>query len=260
MGGSSVLLAMGQMLVKYGDAAHNLARAEWMIREAALRSCHIVVLPECLDAGWTHPEARMLGRSIPGEYSDRLCRAAEENGVYVAAGLTEVSGECVYNAAILISPAGDILLKHRKINELAIARDIYSIGDRLGVVRTPLGVIGVNICADNFPESLVLGHSLARMGAQIIVSPSAWAVEAEYDNERTPYGGLWLQSYEALSRAHGMAVVGVSSVGRIDAGVWQGRKCIGSSLAVGAGGKLLARAAYGEDAEDLVCVRIELPR
>ncbi len=41
-----------------------------------------------------------------------------------------------------IDPRGEIVLVHRKINELDIAHDLYSIGDRLGVAATELGTLG----------------------------------------------------------------------------------------------------------------------
>lgn len=70
----------------------------------------------------------------------------------------------MYNSAILVSPEGDILIKHRKINVLTIALDLYEIRDSLSVASTSLGKTGIDIFADNFPNSLALGHSLARMG------------------------------------------------------------------------------------------------
>ncbi|MGC9317957.1 MAG: nitrilase-related carbon-nitrogen hydrolase, partial [Armatimonadota bacterium] len=48
------------MLVEGGQLQDNLARAERMIQRAAEEDCAIVVLPEALDAGWTHPSAREL--------------------------------------------------------------------------------------------------------------------------------------------------------------------------------------------------------
>ena len=74
--------------------------------------------------------------------------------MYVVAGLTERAGSRIYNAAVLIDPRGQLLLKHRKINLLDIEQGLYSTGDRLAVAETACGVIGVNICADNFPDSL----------------------------------------------------------------------------------------------------------
>jgi predicted amidohydrolase len=251
-------LAMAQMLVLGGRPEDNLRRAERMIGDAGSQNAQIVVLPECLDLGWTHPSARELARAVPGESSDRLCQAAADAKLFVAAGLTERAGKRIFNAAVLIDPDGRILLKYRKINVLDIAQDLYAIGDRLLVGETPWGTIGVNICADNFPDALCLGHAVARMGARLLVSPSAWAVPGDYDQATQPYGGLWKESYTTLAKLYEMPVVGVSNVGPIEAGPWKGRKCIGCSLAVGADGTILAEAPYGETAESLRLVEIAL--
>lgn len=250
-------LGMGQILVEGGEPSANLKRAWAMIGRAADAGCRAVVLPECLDLGWTFPGSRELAQPLPGPHSDLMVEAAQRAGVYVVAGLVERDGERIYNAAVLISPAGEILLKHRKINELAIAHDLYATGNCLGVADTPLGTIGVNICADNFPGSLALGHSLARMGAQLVLSPCAWAVDGDHDNVKQPYGGLWIGSYSKLAKLYGITVVGVSNVGWLRAGPWEGRKCIGCSLAVGPGGEILAQGPYGEAAEELIVVDVE---
>jgi predicted amidohydrolase len=256
----TIKLAMGQMLVEGGQLRDNLGRAVEMIRDAALQGCRIIVLPECLDLGWTDPSTRQRAEPIPGVHSDVLCKAAAKDEIHVVAGLTERANERIYNAAVLIGPDGRILLKHRKINILDIAQDLYSTGDRLGVARTPLGVIGVNICADNFPDSLCFGHALARMGADMLLSPSAWAVPTDYDAVLQPYGDLWKQAYTTLANLYEIPVVGVSNVGRLSGGPWKDRKCIGCSLAVGGNGKILAQAPYGQAAQSLLRVDIELIR
>ena len=232
-------LGMGQMLVRPGEPERNLAGAVQMIRQAANQGCRIVVLPECLDLGWTDPSAASAAVSIPGERSNELAAAARASSVYVVAGLTERAGGEVYNAAVLLSPAGEILLRHRKINELDIATSLYSTGTDLGVRHTELGTIGLPICADNFPDSLVLSQSLVRMGARLLLSPCAWAVDAGHDNTREPYGQLWLDAYTTLARSSDVTVIGVSNVGWITGGPWQGRKCIGCSLALGPGARSL---------------------
>ena len=225
MAGIQFTVGMGQTLVEGGHVDANLVRAEAMIGQAAEADCDVVVLPECLDIGWTFPDAPALAETIPGPNSDRLCAAAQKHNLHVVAGLTERAGDRIYNAAILISPAGEILLKHRKVNILTIAQDIYAIGNTLGVAETPFGTIGVDICADNFPSCLALGHSLGRMGAQIILSPCAWAVDADHDNVKKPYGYLWRDSYSEL-----------------------------------AGGEVLAEGPYGEAAEALTVVSVETVR
>ena len=59
-----------------------------------------------------------------------------------------------------------------------------------------------------------------------------------------------------MTRLFDLRTFGVSNVGRITGGPWQGRKCIGCSLAVGPGGAILGRGPYGEQAEAVVCVDV----
>ncbi len=116
----------------------------------------------------------------------------------------------------------------------------------------------VSICADNFSSSLAIGHVLARMGAQIIFSPSAWAVPPDFDAEATPYGDLWIDAYSELARLYDLNVIGVSCVGPITAGPWKGHHCIGASIAMGPDGQTLARAPFGKDQVALVPVSVQL--
>ncbi len=223
----TIRVAAGQILVEGGAVAANLARAEQAIGQAAAHGCAVVVLPECLDVGWTHPKARLLAEPIPGSHTDRLSRAADQGGIIVAAGLTEKCGDNVFNSAVLLDRDGTLLALHRKINVLDIAQDLYAIGDRLQVARTDVGVIGINICADNFPNSLDIGRTIGRLGTHLLLSPSVWVVEAGHDNESEPYGALWRDAYGQLARQFHMPVIGASNVGPINAGPWNGRKCIG---------------------------------
>src|SRR5204863_6606910 len=110
-------VGMAQILIEGGESDANLGRAVQAIGEAATQGCRLVVLPECLDLGWTDPSARELARPIPGPNADRLAQAAREHRIYVAAGLVERAGDRLYNAAVLIDHQGGIRLHHRKINE-----------------------------------------------------------------------------------------------------------------------------------------------
>jgi predicted amidohydrolase len=249
---------MAQMLVEGAKPAANLERAEAFIRDAGSKSCHIVVLPECMDLGWTDPSARSRAQPIPGSHSQQLAQAAARWGLYVVAGLVERAGDQIYNAAVLIDRRGQIVLVHRKINELDIAHDLYAVGDRLAVAHTELGTLGVSICADNFPNSLAIGHVLARMGAQVLLSPSAWAVDPDHDNQVTPYGDRWKYAYGELGRLYDLPVIGVSHVGWLTDGPWKGRKAIGCSLATNQLGEIVAEGPYGDSAEALIVVDVEL--
>lgn len=246
-------IALAQMRVEPGARDHNLTRAETFIAQAAARGADVVVLPEAMTLGWTDPSARSLADTVPGgESFDRLRTAARRHGVHVCAGLVERAGAKIFNAAVLLGPSGDLLLHHRKIHELDFARELYACGDRLGVVETSLGRIGLMICADAFAPGQVLSRSLGLMGANVILSPCAWAVPPEHDNMRTPYGQLWLDHYGPVAREFALTIVGVSNVGPITAGPWQGRRCIGNSLVVGPDGREVLRGPHGERAEMLL--------
>ena len=253
-----VTIGMCQAKVEFGNIEGNMQRGEALARQAASEGCKIAVFPECMDLGWTCPDARQLAEPVPGKVSEYYCGWAKELGIYIVAGLTERAGDAIYNAAILISPDGEILLKHRKINELDIGQDLYSPGDVVGVAATPYGKIGINICADNFPSSQAIGHVLGRMGARLILSPSAWAVPATHDNKKHPYGKMWKESYAKLAKLYDLHVIGVSNVGWITGGPWKGQKCIGNSIAVGPSGKVIAQGPHGVDAEAMVPVKVAI--
>lgn len=244
----SFLLAMGQMRVCGDDLDGNLSRAKAMIADAAAQHCQMIVLPEQLDA------TRDRAQPIPGTITAFLGEAARQYHIYVVAGIIERAPEGFYNAAVLLSPDGEILLKYRKINDRGFTHDFFEIGNMLGVVNTPLGTIGLDICSDNFPSSMAIGHVLARMGTQLLVSPSNWSAPKQSNSVwwLKTRGVSWLKTYSTLSKLYDISIVGVSNVGD-KAGSWQD---IGNSLAVGPDGKVLAMGPYGADAESLIVVPI----
>jgi predicted amidohydrolase len=252
-------LALVQMRVDGGRKEENVQRAAQRIAEAAVGGARVVVLPEAVDVGWTHPSARAEAEPIPeGAPCIALRDAARRNGAFVCAGLTERAEGDVFNAAVLIAPDGGVLLHHRKLNELEIGHATYGQGDRLAVAHTPLGTIGIMVCADAFARGQIVSRTLGLMGADMILSPCAWAVRADHDNDREPYGQIWLDNYCPVARDFRVWIVGVSNVGWLTAGPWAGRRCIGCSLAVDPNGVVRVRGPYGVDAEAVLYVDVQL--
>jgi predicted amidohydrolase len=126
------------------------------------------------------------------------------------------------------------------------------------VFDTPFGKIGLNICADNYLDSLDIGHSLARMGAQIILAPSSWTVDYSITEAEDPYHDKWIKPLSVLAKAHDIVIASSTSVGYIVGGPYEGKKMVGCSLCIGAKG-ILARGNFNEFSSDLVIVDFQIP-
>jgi predicted amidohydrolase len=227
---------MCQIFALDGDREGNFVRIEAALQEAREQGAQIACFPETTLLGWVNPEAHKRAHPIPGPDSERLAQLARQYGVFISAGLAERSEGRLYDAAVLIDPQGRILLKHRKINILTELMDPpYTPGQEVQAVRTPLGTIGLLICADTFEESLC--QRLRELKPDLVLVPYGWAA-----NE-----AAWPQHGESLQRVIQQAarrmnavVVGTDAVGAISHGPWKGKTYGGQSTAADAQGTILA--------------------
>lgn len=251
-------LALGQLLVEGGEPERNFERAEKMIQNAAEQKADFILLPETIDFAWTHPSSLTESEKIPGKFSELFCGFARKYNIHICVGLTENTENGHFNAALLINEKGEIYGKHHKINLLDVEFPFYKIGQKLEVFDTPFGKIGLNICADNYHDALHIGHTLARMGAQLILSPSSWTVDYHITEDDDPYYDKWYKPFHTLASYYNMIVASTTSVGYIVGGPYEGKKMIGCSLVVGKGG-LIAQGKKNEFAGDLILTDIDLP-
>jgi predicted amidohydrolase len=116
-------LALVQMYVEPGALQKNLDHAAGLISEAADGGADVVLLPEVMDLA-DSSVSQALADSVPGGVPAQPCKAARDNNVYLCAGIVE-RDDRIFNAAVIIDNEGNVLLKHRKLNELDIAHDVY---------------------------------------------------------------------------------------------------------------------------------------
>ena len=248
---------MGQLLVEGTEPWRNLERAEKMVSRAAEKRADLIVLPETIDFGWTHPDSLLESQPIPGDFSNFFCDLARNNGIWICVGLTEKTDLGNYNSALIINRQGDIIGKHRKINLLEVEFPFYQVGQSLHVFDTEFGKIGLNICADNYLNALSIGHTIAQMGAQLILSPSSWTVDHKITEEEDPYADKWLKPLSVLAQIYDLVIVSTTSVGYIIGGPYEGKKMVGRSMSVGPSG-IISESAYNEFAGDLTIFDVEL--
>jgi predicted amidohydrolase len=229
-----LLLGLAQMRIVMGDKEANVRAAEEAVLEAARAGCDLVVLPECPLAGWTSPRAARAAEAVPGPFTRRLARLARKHRVAIASGIEEAADGRVYNAAVLLDRSGDLKLLYRKINELEIGLRVYARGDRLGVVDLDGRRVGLSICADSWRPEIT--DALALMGADLVLSPSAWAVDP--GGEATNLA--WIrEQYRLRTLGRRLTIAAPNSVGDVTQGPWKGRLLQGTSLVTGPRGRLL---------------------
>ncbi|MCB9032246.1 MAG: carbon-nitrogen hydrolase family protein [Chitinophagales bacterium] len=250
-------IAMAQLLVEGGEPERNLERAQKLIEKAATQNAEIVLLPETMDLAWTHPSAFQEAEHIPGKRSNFFSALAKKHNIFICVGLTESENTYRYNTAILINNEGNIIHKHRKINLLEVEFPYYDPGNSLSVIDTKFGKIGINICADNYYDSIHLARSLAHMNAQIILSPSSWTVEHYITEETNPYHEKWIKPLTTIAKQYEIPFISTTSVGYIVGGPYEGKKMIGCSLAVDKQGNYI-QGEFNEFASDLKIIDIEL--
>jgi len=250
---SLLKVAIGQIPIAMGDKRSNIAAVTSAILAAARERCDVIVLPECCLAGWLSPSARAFAEPIPGPFTRRLSALAGKHRLAIVVGMEEKDARGrIYNTAVLVDQHGTFLM-HRKINELEIARATYSRGSSLNVVDLCGQPVGVNICADSWRPEIT--DALYLMGARIIFSPSAWAVEP--GGEATNL--TWItETYRQRVSNKELFIVAANGVGAVTEGPWRGRNLQGNSLAIAPDGTVLLCGPANEAA--VLFVEIPLPK
>ncbi len=250
-------MCLGQILLEGGEPDRNFERIAESASFAKKNGAKILLLPECSDIAWTHPSYSIKAEPIPGKYTNILSEISKKNDLYICCGLTEKFNDKFFNSAVLIDNNGVIVNKYRKINILSKGK-IYSVGNTLSVVETDIGNIGINICSDNYANSICLSEALCRMGANIILSPSSWTVEYS-DNSDDPYGLKWKAPINFVSKKYSVVFATVTSVGYIVGGPFEGRKMVGCSF-ISQNGNIIVQGIRNEVAGENILSDIEIAK
>jgi predicted amidohydrolase len=141
----------------------NLAAILLMAHEAADAGAELVVFPEAALTGLINNDDAShdlpLGQEIPGPVTELLAELARDRCIWLAIGLLECEGGRLYDTAILLTPAGEIGLKQRRIHPGWHGRDadlgVYCSGTELTKAVTPFGTLAFSICGDLFDKGLI---------------------------------------------------------------------------------------------------------
>ena len=129
----------------------------------------IILFPEGITVVGTGKSYAEVSEPVPGPTTASLGDFARKQHAYVAAGLYEREGTTVYNTAVLLDRAGNLIGRYRKVHLPRTEMEQLTPGNDYPVFQTDFGTIGMMICYDVFfPEP---ARALALQGAEIVLLP-----------------------------------------------------------------------------------------
>jgi len=177
------------------DRDATVEKLERLTAEAAGNGASLIVFPEAFIpvypssvwakalAGWDDGRAKEAfalmaeqAVTVGGDAERRIAQAAEENGVWIVTGVTEVDPErpgTLYNTLLYHDPGGTLAVKHRKLVPTNHERLVWGQGDGSGLraVPTELGRIGGLICWENYMP--LARFALYESGVEIYIASTA---------------------------------------------------------------------------------------
>ncbi len=237
--------------------AGNQQEIRRLLQLAADQGAHLVVLPEnALLMGMDERDKLEYRESDRGgPLQDFFAEQAAYHGVWLVAGAMPMFGtdpERARQSCLVFDPGGERVARYDKIHLFDVDvegdqayRESATLepGDRLAVVDTPFGRIGLSICYDlRFPE---LYRQLVERGAELLVVPSAFTARTGEAHWRT------------LVRAR--AIENLSVVIAPNQGGYHvnGRETHGESMIVDPWGQVLDSLSRGSG---VVCSEVDLDR
>lgn len=227
---------------------NNLEIAKALLAEAAKKDAILAVLPEMfplLGTGKSFISEKLAIKEEEGHglIQDFLSQQAEKLGIWIIGGTIPLTSEYAnktYATCLVFNDKGKKVARYDKIHLFDVTvsatenykeSDSTISGDKIVLIDSPLGRIGLSVCYDiRFPE---LYRSLFNQGAEIIVVPSAFTLLTGQ------------QHWEILTRARAIEnlcyVVCPAQWGEHGGG----RRTYGNSLIIDPKGEIVARLSEG---------------
>jgi len=236
-------VALVQNQPVFGKKTANIRQLKALIAPV---SADLFVLPELAYTGYqfrSFNELRALADGPDSVYIEEMHALARAKQAGIVFGFAEQDGSRIYNAALLITPAGESCL-YRKTHLFYREKQLFTPGDTGFHVFPFQGVrLGMAICFDwVFPESF---RTLALQGADLVVLPA---------NLVMPY---CQQVLYARAVENHIFIACANRVGE-ESRTGESLRFTGGSVALSPSGDYLARGP--ETGEQVLVVDMDLPQ
>ena len=251
------------------DVESNKQKLAQGIAQAAKQGAQLVVLQELHNSLYfcqvENVDNFSLAEPIPGPSTEFYGNLARQYKVVLVTSLFERRTAGLYhNTAVVFEKDGSIAGKYRKMHipdDPAYYEKFYFTPGDLGFhpIRTSLGVLGVQVCWDQwYPEGARL---MALQGAELLIYPTAIGYESsDTPEEQERQREAWTTVQRGHAVANGLPVIAVNRVGHEPdpSGQTNGIQFWGSSFVAGPQGEILYRAPKDEEA--ITVVEIDMKR
>jgi len=230
-----------------GELEKDLAHMEELARRAARQGAELMLFPEAAATGLRNNDDPAhdlpLGTAIPGPITARLAGLARETNAYVASGILEREGNCLYDSAVLVRPDGELALRYRRISPKWHGRKadgaVYREGGDISFASTPYGRLVILICGDLFDDEVI--ERTRRLRPDYLLVPFARSFDdGSFDQRR------WDEEeskYVARAAKAGSTTLMVNLLEDRGISEWP---CFGGALAASMDGKILFRLPLGQ--------------
>ena len=229
------------------DKGKNLEEMLEQIRKAARHKASLVLFGEAAPTGLINNDDPVhdvvIAEPIPGLAIDALARSARDARIYVASGILEKAGNCLFDAVVLINRRGRVVSKYRRISPgwhgCNADSSVYRRGESIPRVETPLGAFAFLICGDLLDETSV--NQVRSLNVDWLLVPFARCFDdGSYDQRR------WDQDENGeYARYAGKARAVCLMVNYLSEKELAGGS-FGASMVVGRDGSILAEMPLGK--------------
>ncbi|HZK03521.1 MAG TPA: carbon-nitrogen hydrolase [Bacteroidaceae bacterium] len=255
------------------DIKNNMKRLAEKSRSAAKQGAKLVVLQELQNSIYFCQSENTatfdLAEPVPGFSTNFYSTIAKRNRIVLVVTLFERRAPGLYhNTAAVFDKDGSLAGRYRKMHipdDPGYYEKFYFAPGDMGFkpIRTSLGVLGVQICWDQwYPEG---ARIMALRGAEILIYPTAIGWDpADSAEERKRQLDSWIAIQRGHAVANGLPLVAVNRCGFESdvSGQTKGIDFWGNSFACGPQGEMLFEAGSDEsvDVVDIDLNRCETVR
>ncbi|MBR1424130.1 carbon-nitrogen hydrolase family protein [bacterium] len=222
----------------------NLENIKKEIQKNTNNELDLVIMPEFFSTGISQEFGKNPEDENGGETIRFIQNIAQEFNTNIIAGtvIEKTDNKC-YNTTFAINRSGDIIGKYRKIHLFNYMGgnegNLITPGNKEVVVDMDFCKVGLAICFDiRYPLHF---KKLAKMGAEIIVLPTAWVIPDEvFENKDTlRYAQeMWISMLRTRAYDNMVYLVSSGLTKKVD----EKRSCLGTSLIISPTAEILAKA------------------